>query len=113
MGVGDEARAGAVRQIGVAFEISHYSEPFSAAVRPAVATAVCSAVEISRRISDQTCYGRCSVRSVGEMLQHGLVADGIQPRQPLADSSCPSLEKRIIRWPQVQIGNSESNLNLN
>ena len=34
------------------------------------------------------------------------------PGQPLADSSCLGLEKRIIRWPEVQIGNSVFNLNL-
>ena len=34
------------------------------------------------------------------------------PGQPLADSSCLGLEKRISRWPEVQIGNSGCNLNL-
>jgi hypothetical protein len=34
------------------------------------------------------------------------------PGQPSADSSCLGLEKRIMRWPEVQIGNSGFNLNL-
>jgi hypothetical protein len=33
------------------------------------------------------------------------------PGQPLAVSSCLGLEERIIRWPEVQIGNSGFNLN--
>src|SRR5450631_906922 len=44
----------------------------------AIAAEVCSAVEISRRISDQTRYGSCAVRSAGEAVQHGLLAGLIQ-----------------------------------
>jgi len=43
-----------------------------------VAAEVCSTIEISRRISDQTGQGRCPVRSAGETVQHGLLAGLIQ-----------------------------------
>jgi hypothetical protein len=44
----------------------------------AVAAEVCSAVEISRRVTDQTRNGSCPVGSAGETVQHGLPAGLIQ-----------------------------------
>ena len=64
-----------------------------------VAAEVCSTIEISRRISDQTGHGRCPVRSAGETVQHGLLAGLIQLEHRSAATSAGTGTLKIRLTP--------------